>query len=726
MVFQQQKGPDAVKFPYDGPLFTFLQLESRNGLLSNVISPGSGLQEARDLMLFSSSNNNDDDAVLENDKGAINTYINQLISELQHANTLKDQLSSLRQFKSNMVNITKNPGTKCLDNDDEFQTIRGIYRIILEMCLSSQTPQPFKKAGNSCLSALINYSNNTLIKRMFDDVHSSILMSVFWSINHHETSELIPSQYWENPVQTLFDVLSYEPTHSCLMQHHDNIVSVFKLLLFEGSKFKEEITFYEHGNDRVVNEVMGVNVLVAIESLFEICSTLKVILTSLVAKQSKKTFEHEEKLVLLDLCVSIIDVLLKPLLCCRAATVDSLSVCGVCYGQILLLKWRLENDDEKGVAAKVSLFLKILLDEDDDSVMKDFDQTEGFNIKANNLSTVMIVKGLAAILSDSILQQNISWEMKEMPLIQPIASYMKALSQESSNDAIRLWTLKGMETVLGRCKAIVVSNTISPSMVSYVIDLANDVLKLSLIIFDSPPCRQVASAVPGLFKSLVNLLEVLDKCTNDGVVRNEKLTILVSRVLSQPASRKGKYIALDSLLYKFGATKLLHLAELHGNESLVMSFVNEVGDRGNSAGAVAELLGKILSLLREEMHKEKGIDLIRENESRKMRRKKERKIRELGVIDTSVNESINLLPQWMDIWIPSFVTAILSGRESRRSHISSYCLPLIVTMVGGADRKLDACHCFAALITEINRRGESFDRTVWAKLEVSNLHILFV
>jgi hypothetical protein len=454
------------------------------------------------------------------------------------------------------------------------------------------------------------------------------------------------------------------------------------------------------------------------------------------------TFNKRKNKQLFDLCVSIIEKLLKPLSHCRAASTDALTVCGLCYGQILFFKWRIEingkmngngdkNDDEKFIAKNVYTFLISLL---------------GPNKEKDSLPNLMIIKGLASTLTDSILIQtqendhdqdmSSNSNSNRTLLIHPIASYMIQMSQCSANDAIRLWALKGLGTVVGRCKAIVASNPDSNSnnttqlhdlFVTQARELANDVLQLSLVTFDSPPCKQIGSAIPGLFKSLVDLMEILDQKThhhNDDDEDNENtkmesMEILVGRILAQPPSRKGKYIALDSLLYKIGASKLMQLAEVQESESLVSSFVQEIGDRGNSAGSVAELLGKIISLLREEMHREAGIDLHRAEETKKERRRREKKIREQGVekSDVSNEDVVRLLPQWMNVWVPSFASAMLS---LRRKHISSYCLPLIIAMVGGTSRKMDACHSFAALLDELDNRKDATDCLLWAKLEVSN------
>lgn len=711
MVQHNRNIPDPVEFPSrDGPLFVFISKTGQGndnvegGVSSASTKDSCGLEEASTLFLLNNEKNSNavvnDLKTSQADEAPIQTFSIQLISQLQYATSLKEQLLSLRAYKSNIINIQKLQPSH-LDNKCILDTIIGMYRIIFELCLSHKSPQAIKKAGYSCISALLQHSSNEKTKTSFDEIHTSIIMSLFLSIDDKEKSVSGHScDVWKEPVQTLFDMISYEPTKILIMQSHRNITLAFELLLLQGSKFNKQLSMNGKGKNSTMNEVVGAKALQAVEKLFEICTTLKVILTSLAARQNHESLTNEEKQEILALFVSTIDILFKPLLCCRAASTDALSCCGVCYGQILSFKWSLESTDDEGIAENVAGFIGDLIDKGDEAF--------------NSLPTVMIIKGLVSTLTDCLL---ISFTKQNL-IIHTIATYMLQTFQQSSNDAIRLWSLKGLETVLGRCKSMIASNTQSLSFISYVTELANDVLQLSLVTFDSPPGRQVSSAMPGLFKSLVNVMEELDRYHDDGT-QLESMDVLVSRVLSQPSSRKGKYIALDTLLYKVGASKLLRLAASQGSECLVSSFVKEIGDRGNSAGAVAELLGKILSLLREEMHKEEGIDLNRVNESKKERRKTERKIREqVGVVD-QVNETVKLLQQWMNAWVPSFASAMLDTGATRRNHISSYCLPLIVVMVGGPARKIDACHSYAALLTEINNREDSNDHVLWAKLEVS-------
>ena len=749
------KKVDPVAIPHDGPILVVVQshqfsqssdrlsLEDSKRVFDMVNDRNNGNRDNDD----GNDDGNDDDSLTEECIMHLN-----LISQLRDAASLKDQLSSLRIFKSNIVQNHKQKKEKDGKNDDDVTAsatataidekrilivLLGTYRIIFELCLSSHTPTSMKKAGYSCLTALLALHCNEYTKFKFDEIHSSVLKSIFSNISASKSSALQLSPIssisfqqgiiiWKNPVQTLFEMLTYTPTQSKIIQCHDTIVAVFHLISLEASKFSKDLM----NTKSDMSDIVGTKVQIAVKKGFELCTALKVFLTILDddasnishCDPSASGLSSKEKQEIIGLCDLVAESLLTPLLYCRATSIDALSVCGMCFGQMLSFKWHLETGTDKHVAEMAALFLHELICDDTGGNMDDNTNTNsssGSKQLKESLPIIMIMKGFASKLSNLVLIQHIE-KAQHIVLIDPIASYLMRVSQESANDANRLWALKSLDTVMGRCKNIIQANIVTASIMGQIGQLSNDVLQLSLVTFDSPPCRQVASATPALFKSLVNLMGVLDRRQNEMNTKIESMDILVSRVLAQPASRKGKYIALETLLHKVGASKLIHLAESQGTESLMESFINEIGDRGNSAGVVAELLGKILSLLREEMHKEAGIDLHRVDESKKKRRRMEMNAKRGLIVDKQEEheEQVLLLSSWFKVWTPSFATALLCPDITRRNHISSYCLSLIATMVGGPARKLDACHSIAALLAEIDSRECSKECIVWAKLEV--------
>lgn len=94
-------------------------------------------------------------------------------------------------------------------------------------------------------------------------------------------------------------------------------------------------------------------------------------------------------------------------------------------------------------------------------------------------------------------------------------------------------------------------------------------------------------------------------------------------------------------------------------------------------------------------------------------------------------------PAWVALWAPHLARALVSGSTSGRKQVASLCIPLLVTIVGGTTRRLDAANAFALLLDEVQMHqkwgcgvreniesyaGETetlFDQILWAKLEVN-------
>lgn len=103
------------------------------------------------------------------------------------------------------------------------------------------------------------------------------------------------------------------------------------------------------------------------------------------------------------------------------------------------------------------------------------------------------------------------------------------------------------------------------------------------------------------------------------------------------------------------------------------------------------------------------------------------------------NESIesDLFPEWIAQGAPHIARALLSSSSSRQKQVAAFCIPLMVTMVGGSTHRTEASYAFAALLNELQvqykllsisgvEHFESYasnyetssDRFLWAKLEV--------
>jgi hypothetical protein len=711
------------------------------------------------------NNNNNSNSNNDND----NDMHTKTIKELKQAPSIRQQLAILRTYRSMLLNSKKQT-----NNNSQHEV--GMYRLLIEFGFSIHTPHALKRASESCLAALIQ------IQKAKDDAGSVPSpvpgLGIYKSINEAVVQSIFQKQMWKNPTQTLFDVLDFKPTMDVILSHNNLIMNLLQVLIAEGEDVERIISDYYHScchasnNDVNTNNtnsntnhpaqaerentaqvvgVVGVQVVNAVERGLEICNTLKLFLkdfswnrhlssNSNSVYSTESTFRREFKNILIILLEGVV----VPLIRCKATSSDSLSVCTVTLGQILFLLWELDGCDDQEIAMHVKNVVGGISGQHS-NVDGNGNGGAFVHLKASNamkglpqLNQVAIVKGLTATLTDSVLAAstdiNDTTTSEYVLLVDPIALFVLRIAHVSTENGARLLALRGLETILGRWKNILIS-TNDANLSQQAREFSNKVLQVALVTWESPPSRQIGSTVPGLFQSLVKLMGVLYQ---GGSGETKSIDMLVSRVLAQPSTRKGKYVALDALLPKVGASKLIQLADEQGDRSalsssFIASFLTEIGRSGNSSGAVAELLGKLMSMLRVEMHKEAGIDLSKHQEGNKKERRIKQNIMNKAKegarsftyeCDGIDEERIVLLESWNRLWVSPLAAALLDSDVFRRNQVASFCLPLLITFVGGKGKRVDAAHAFAILLDEISYQGDhehnhDAGTLVWAKFEVS-------
>ena len=118
------------------------------------------------------------------------------------------------------------------------------------------------------------------------------------------------------------------------------------------------------------------------------------------------------------------------------------------------------------------------------------------------LNVLATFQGIAATLPDEIL-------VKQEILRHPLASTLLSYAEVETDPAARLSALRGLHTVLNRCLSILKLPNLPLPFTNYIPILVESTLKIVLECWENPPGKQVASAIPGLFKSLVPLLDSL-------------------------------------------------------------------------------------------------------------------------------------------------------------------------------------------------------------------------
>ena len=270
---------------------------------------------------------------------------------------------------------------------------------------------------------------------------------------------------------------------------------------------------------------------------------------------------------------------------------DITIACGVTFGLCLLHGWKTiavkintttgnvndgddheSNDYNDNIAKEANqiidrLFMDgtILININDD----DNDNGTTMTLVNDKSSTLAVVRGLAASLTDDILRCDVkigilpgdghgvhSLSLQKnghkcddenerrnnndhyVPLICRLTSYVLHLAHISTDNAIRLSAIRGLEAMVGRCSSILINvpsaSTLKESKVESNDDdekrrrrfiytqrlskeakhISQELLNLALVTWESPPCRQVGCAVPGLFKCVIVLLRSLDDQDN--------------------------------------------------------------------------------------------------------------------------------------------------------------------------------------------------------------------
>ncbi len=685
---------DAISVPNDGPL------QAKNESLGEI---DVGVHEA--LNLLKNQNENVEVPGLEM----------KTIQHLKAASSLRDQLCCLRAYRSSILNFQNAKNKEVVVTPDLNHRI-GMYRILLEFGFSESTPHPLKRASESCLSALSSSAADSSEASVYDEINRAVVRSLLDSDSTF--------RFWSSPIQTLFDMLSFEPTLSIALSCEDFVLLILQLLSSGGTDIKdtlkdhyyskyEQQNGYENGDINKVG-VVDVNVLQSIEKGVEICVTLKLYLA--VKNQDKIIAKIDSNAILKSLLTRLLRHIVIPLVRCQATSSESLFVCSVVFAQLLLLRWKLDQINDKDIAKKAGDLVSAVVSEDCTGKIDDYDDYDAEEMadllkSLPQLNQVAIIKGLVGTLPEDILSENSAVINDDLLLVEQMADFILNVANVSTENGARLLALKGLDTVMGRWKTILTIP--KEGFGERARKLSNKVLHVALSTWESPPSRQIGCAVPGVFQSLVKVMEILDSDQNKGA--ENSIDFLVTRILSQPSSRKGKYVALEALLPKIGAKKMIMLSESQSDKSssLISSFISEIGRGGNSSGAVAELLAKTLSSLRSEMHRDA-------EGNKKERRKKEGEMLSMTSEKVGEKEEILLLDEWNICWTPVLANALLHSESSFRKNVASFCLPLLVKFVGGKGNRIDASHAFAIILNEISSKGGyNSEALIWAKFEVS-------
>ena len=712
----------AVRIPHDGPIHRLLlhakrdESSQEDGKVA-ASSSNAGSQSIAALRFLSSLGSNDDNMGASAGQSEASTIIvnqmdqasRKLLGDLHNATDVQNQLAALRSYRSSVLHIL----TKDADDGEAKDSSEGndtantsnapgliaTYRILIELSLSMETPVAVARAIRSSLDAVRGSIDATLV----DDMHKEVAHSI-----------ILASSSWADPIFTMFQALSYDPpTCTHIVRNSSSIQSALEVLLRSSHDIEGTIkskSFRAHSNAGNAPGPSALELSQAVDRGTEVACTLKLIMAQLLVNATADASNNDLAVVLPTLD-SILDSLLLPLLACTATSTDSLSKIGVVLGQVWLYKWLCDVGDIVDVGAKDEILAQSAA-----KMLHEFTGSmsgEEWMTGLPDLNTLSAVRGIAATLPDPVLLQRVN----DAVLLRFIGSYLLHLCNHSTDPAVRLSAIRGLDTVLTRVASILRSDTVEKSSVldADLEEFVKDSLDVALGTWSNSSSRQVSCAVPGLFKSVISVMRTSS---------SERMSIdaVILRVLEQPTNRKGRYIALEALLKdKAVGAKLF---ELGGGSALIQSFIEGISDSESVARPIADLMGKLLCSVREEMNAKAGIvDLSNPAGSKKDRRKRERHLareREQGHVEAIVAQS-QLLPDWIELWADPVARSMLSPVHRRRTRVADFCLPMLETMSGGPTRRIEMSYCFAAILEKLNSySGPGFDadRVLWAKLEV--------
>jgi len=448
---------------------------------------------------------------------------------------------------------------------------------------------------------------------------------------------------WEYPLHSLDIAVNYIPLRQILQK---NLMS--QCLAFLGSS---------QTVSKVLSEKQGCNLSSqSIDDALQIVNMVKTIL-----ENEAVTTENQPSIMLFENFV--FSLLTNPKL-----PSDGFNTLGILYGKLLFLNTASESDTATKVESCIT-------------------SVAGSEL-LSPLARLSMVQGIAATLDADILIS-----AGEKSPLELCWEYSLCVGKTSTDPMVRWAAIKGLSTLASRWKQyqckIRKSDDGNQQQPFEHMALVEKTLDLVFDSWENPPLRKLGMAIPGLFKALVQLLP------------RSNLNSLCQKVLEQPASRKGRYLALEILLPYLPLTRKQEDSTPSSSSTMTIpieSLLEGIGDRGSNAGSIANLWIKVLKCVWQE----------------------------LTVKDDSVKDFDNsCFLSWKNYWMPSFCQTILDPSLTRRKQVVAFCLPRIADLMKEFENlKGQLPTLFVGLLEGIKVASEKLknmdmiDCILWAQLEI--------
>ena len=540
-----------------------------------------------------------------------------LCQSLQGAETAKEQLHALQSYRCTLLNNKKKRESELEQVLDEDSSI-ALYRLLLEWSLSEKSSLPLQRAIQSNLNT-IEISNK--------EATTQQVLESLWE----------QPDCWKNNLYALEVAVNFAP-----------LLNLLQTLLFAeclAFLYNEKVSRYLTSEDTSSSATFMNESLVVVD-------VLKILL--LKYNQQQTSTERRSVPFLNEFRKFVLMLFANP-----STPTDAFNALGILYGRLLLC-----SEPTKLIETSV----------------KTVETLDKVHFDLSPLARLSIVQGIAATLDLEILTKT-TQDVQSSPMVS-CWKYSLRVSQVAADPMVRWGALKGLSTLAGRWKqhqqqqekiTIIAKNV-------YTDNLVQETLQVVLQAWENPPLRKLGTAIPGLFRTLVQLL------------KDSQIQELCHRVMQQPVNRKGRYLALEILLPFLPAA---------GTGSIkAESLLDGVGDRGPNTGPIADLWTKLLGHLWND--------------------------RDASTVDPNF-----CFDCWKTHWIPSLSQALVATSLSRRKQVAAFCLPRIVDMMKG-DKSLRP-HLSAAIVALLDEIGtirnhscnkardtaESMaERGLWAQLEV--------
>jgi hypothetical protein len=587
-----------------------------------------------------------------------------LFMTLRGANKIQNQLLELHSFKSWCLQSSQS--SKSTDNfEQNSRLFSALYRILLEWMSGAQTPVTLRRALQSILQILLVRHSIAQSRGISLSVAVSIQRSMF------ETLLVPENSTWSKPLHSLQEALMWEPLQSAL----DGLLirKTVTYLAVVADRIKPLLQSSQSVEDAVV-AVWDKVFLEHLERALELALLIKTVLR--LVGSSLEPDERPDEWSLKRL-----QDILWVVLTCRAVPVDSLPTVCIAYGRVVFLLQCHACGDEAHRTNEARLEDACLASP---SALSD-------------LQRASLLQGLAVTVSIHRLVLNLA-------LLPFFFESFEQLALKSPDPDVRLSALKGIRALVSRCQSLGTSDM--PQMdLDLLSDVALRTLEIVMTSWEKPPTRKLANELSCLFQSLVHWMWQLRQDERSTGLQHDQagaFTTLMVRLLAQPLNRKGRYLALESMLPIIGAQ-----AMLEESEGLLNDLLSGIADHGHNTKIIAELWAKLLeTLLMEQLEPDPPKSL-----------------------QATVTAKGRRLPAaWLQIWVPSLARALVTKEFTRRKQLSAFCLPRIATVVDAVAGRAAAGQLYSAMLEELQcisgpelysqERETSVDRILWAKLEI--------